>query len=54
MPRLPPPGADADFFKRALAIAVKNDKTESRFTQLAAQLRLGKAGPADGEQRTAR
>ena len=25
--------------KRALAIAVKNDKTESRFTQLAALLR---------------
>jgi exodeoxyribonuclease V alpha subunit len=40
--------------KRALAIAVKNDRTESRFTQLAAQLRLGKAGPAGGEQRTAR
>ncbi len=40
--------------KRALAIAVKNDKTESRFTQLAAQLRLGRAGPAGGEQRTAR
>ena len=26
--------------KRALAIAIKNDKTEARFTQLAAQLRL--------------
>jgi exodeoxyribonuclease V alpha subunit len=34
--------------KRALAIAVKNDRTESRFTQLAAQLRLGRAGPAGG------
>ncbi len=40
--------------KRALAIAVKNDMTESRFTQLAAQLRLGRAGPAGGERRTAR
>jgi exodeoxyribonuclease V alpha subunit len=40
--------------RRALAIAVKNDRTESRFGQLAAQLRLGKAGPAGGEQRTSR
>ncbi len=31
--------------KRALAIAVKNDKTEARFTQLAARLSWSKRRP---------
>ncbi len=57
MPRLAPPGADADFYfiekkepeeagggeacregRRALALAVKNDKIQALFTQLTARI----------------